>query len=71
MDCDFLDVDYSEVSRALKGGGERVTDPRHLAAAISRGKQYPGPYVIDAIIDPEAAAPIVGFDKPIVEGAYH
>ncbi|MCW5641227.1 MAG: acetolactate synthase catalytic subunit [Rhodoferax sp.] len=71
MDCDFLDVDYSEVSRALKGGGERVTDPSQLAAAIARGKTFPGPYVIDAIIDPEAAAPIVGFDKPIAEGAYH
>ena len=71
MDCDFLDVDYSEVSRALKGGGERVADPSQLAAAIARGKTFPGPYVIDAIIDPEAAAPIVGFDKPIAEGAYH
>lgn len=71
LDCDFLDVDYSEVARALKASGERVTDPAHLAAAIARGRAHLGPYVIDAVIDPEAAAPIVGFDKPIAAGAAH
>lgn len=71
LDCDFLDVDYSEVARALKAAGERVRDPAQLAAAIARGRAHSGPYVIDAVIDPEAAAPIVGFDKPIAAGAAH
>jgi len=71
MDCDFLDVDYSEVARALKCRGERVRDPADLAAAIGRGLAYAGPYVIDAVIDPEAAAPVMGFDKPITADASH
>jgi acetolactate synthase-1/2/3 large subunit len=70
-DCDLLDVDYSEVARALKAAGERVRDPQGLAAAIARGLAYRGPYVIDAVVDPEAAAPIVGFDKPIPADAAH
>ena len=71
LECDFLDIDYSEVAKALKASGERVRDPRQLAAAIARGRAYPGPYVIDATIDPEATAPIVGFDRPIAAGASH
>ncbi|NQW08568.1 MAG: acetolactate synthase catalytic subunit [Alphaproteobacteria bacterium] len=71
LDCDFLDVDYSAVARALKCGGESVDDPADLAAAIGRGRAYAGPYIINAVIDPEAAAPIIGFDKPIPSGASH
>jgi len=71
LECDFLDVDYSEVARALKASGERVTDPAQLAAAIERGRSHLGPYVIDAVIDPAATAPIVGFEKPIEPGAAH
>lgn len=71
LDCDFLDVDYGEVARALKCRGERVRDPAGLQAAIDRGLAYAGPYVIDAVIDPEAAAPIMGFDKPIAADASH
>lgn len=71
LECDFLDVDYSAVARALKCGGESVDDPADLAAAIERGRAYGGPYVINAVIDPEAAAPIIGFDKPIPAGAGH
>ena len=70
-DCDFLDVDYSEVARALKCRGERVRDPAELQPAIQRGLAIRGPYLIDAVIDPEAAAPIMGFNKPIGAGASH
>lgn len=70
-DCDFLDVDYSEVARALKCRGERVRDPAHLQAAIQRGLAIRGPYLIDAVIDPEASAPIMGFNKPIAADASH
>jgi acetolactate synthase-1/2/3 large subunit len=71
LECDFLDVDYSEVARSLKGAGERVTDPAKLGDAIARGRAYAGPYVIDAVIDPEATAPIAGFDRPIAAGTSH
>ena len=71
MDCDFLDVDYSAVARALHCGGEQITDPAELAAALGRGLAYDGPYLINAVIDPEAAAPIMGFDKPVRLGETH
>ena len=71
VECDFLEVDYSEVARALKCSGESVTDPADLVAALGRGLACPGPYVINAVIDPEAAAPIMGFDKPIPADATH
>jgi acetolactate synthase-1/2/3 large subunit len=71
LDCDFLDVDYSAVARNLNCGGERVRDPAALAEAIGRGLAYRGPYLIDAVVDPEAAAPIVGFDKPMAADAGH
>jgi len=71
LDCDFLDVDYSEVARALKCGGECVADPAALADAIRRGVAHDGPYLLDVVIDPEATAPIVGFDKPVPAGASH
>jgi acetolactate synthase-1/2/3 large subunit len=71
QDCAFLDVDYSEVARALKCGGESVTDPSALSDAIARGLAYEGPYLLNVVVDPDAAAPIVGFDKPIPSGASH
>ncbi|MDA1309775.1 MAG: thiamine pyrophosphate-dependent enzyme [Proteobacteria bacterium] len=71
LHCDFLDVDYSEVARALKCGGENVTDPKDLEEAIARGLAYAGPYLLNVVVDPEAAAPIVGFDKPVPAGASH
>jgi len=71
LDCDFLEVDYSEVARALKCRGESVTDPAALPAALARGLACDGPYLINAVIDPEAAAPIMGFDKPIPPDAAH
>ncbi|MCA9985167.1 MAG: hypothetical protein KDE59_12760 [Anaerolineales bacterium] len=71
MDCDFLEVDYSAVARALRCGGELVREPADLAAAIGRGQAYVGPYLINAVIDPEAAAPIMGFNKPVQLGDTH
>ena len=64
IECDLLDVDYSEVARALKCGGERVTEPGAIGAALRRGLAAPGPYVIDVVIDPRAKAPIVGLEAP-------
>lgn len=71
LECDFLDIDYSEVARALKCGGETVSDPADLSGAIARGLVYDGPYLVNAVIDPEATAPIMGFNKPIPVGASH
>ncbi len=70
-ECDFLDVDYSEVARALKCAGERVTDPAEVGAALDRGLTASGPYVIDVVIDPDATAPILGFENVLAAGAVH
>ncbi len=70
-DCDYLDVDYSEVARALKCGGERVAKVADLPAALARGLAYEGPYVVDAVVDPDASAPVLGLERPIAAGAAH
>ena len=70
-ECDFLDVDYSEVGRALKCQGERVTDPGEIQAALKRGLAATAPYVIDVVIDPDATAPIVGFETILAADAAH
>ncbi|MBM6595288.1 thiamine pyrophosphate-binding protein [Microvirga pudoricolor] len=71
LECDFLDIDYSEVARALKCRGERVTDAEEIEAAIARGLSTGGPYVIDVVIDPNATAPIVGFEEILERDAVH
>ncbi|MGQ3028270.1 MAG: thiamine pyrophosphate-binding protein [Ferrovibrionaceae bacterium] len=71
LECDFLDVDYAEVGRALKCGGERVRDPAAVAAALARGMATKGPYVVDVVIDPNATAPIVGMERGIAAGDAH
>jgi acetolactate synthase-1/2/3 large subunit len=64
IECDLLDVDYSEVARALKCGGERVADPGAIGPALQRALAADGPYVVDVVIDPRARAPIVSLESP-------
>ena len=63
IECDLLDVDYSEVARALKCGGERVRNPGDIAPALARGLAAGRPYLIDVVIDPNARAPIVSLES--------
>lgn len=65
-ECDFLDVDFSEVARSLKCSGERVTDPAKIGEALERALSSRGPYVLDVVIDPNAMAPIVGMNPDVV-----
>ncbi|MBF9235310.1 thiamine pyrophosphate-binding protein [Microvirga alba] len=71
LECDFLDIDYAEVGRALKCRGERVADPEAIGAALKRGLSAGGPYVIDVVIDPDATAPIVGFERILESDMVH
>ncbi|EIM72655.1 acetolactate synthase catalytic subunit [Nitratireductor aquibiodomus RA22] len=71
LECDFLDIDYSEVGRSLKCGGERITEAAEINSALKRGLASSGPYVIDAVIDPNATAPIVGFESILGADAVH
>jgi thiamine pyrophosphate-dependent acetolactate synthase large subunit-like protein len=40
-----------------------VTQPGDLSAAIVRGLAHDGPYVLDAVISPDIAAPVPGFER--------
>ncbi|MEQ8895652.1 MAG: thiamine pyrophosphate-binding protein [Roseovarius sp.] len=60
--CDLSNIDHAALAKVLKCDGERVTDPDALAAAMDRGLASKRTYVIDAVIDPEAMAPIIGLD---------
>ncbi len=62
-ECDFLDIDFAAVAHAMQCGGERVTQPSDLAAALARAMAAPGPYLIDAVVDAEVAAPVTGFER--------
>jgi acetolactate synthase-1/2/3 large subunit len=64
IECDLLDVDYSEVARALECGGERVADPGAIGPALERALAADGPYLVDVVIDPRAKAPIVSLESP-------
>ena len=48
---------YDEVVRALGGGGETVTDPRQIGAAIDRAFDAGVPYLVNVITDVNAAYP--------------
>jgi acetolactate synthase-1/2/3 large subunit len=62
-ECDFLDIDFAAVARAMRCGGERVTQPEDLSAALERALAAPGPYLIDAVVSAEVAAPVTGFER--------
>jgi acetolactate synthase-1/2/3 large subunit len=48
---------YDLVSEALGGGGETVTDPAELPAAVRRGLASGQTYVLNVLMDPEVAYP--------------
>jgi len=62
-ECDFLDVDFAAVASAMHCGAERVEKPAELAPALRRGLSSGTPYLIDVVISPDVAAPIVGFER--------
>lgn len=61
--CDLSDIDHGALARVLGCEGERVSTPEALTAALDRGLASKKTYVIDAVIDPEAMAPIIGLDQ--------
>ena len=48
---------YDEVVRALGGGGETVTDPSKVGAALDRAFAAGTPYLLNVITDVDAAYP--------------
>ncbi|WP_193611907.1 acetolactate synthase [Nocardioides lijunqiniae] len=52
---------YDEVVKALGGGGETVTDPRQIGAALDRAFAANVPYLVNIITDVDAAYPRATF----------
>ncbi len=48
---------YDEVVKALGGGGETVTDPTQIGAALDRAFAADVPYLVNVITDVDAAYP--------------
>jgi acetolactate synthase I/II/III large subunit len=48
---------YDEVVKALGGGGETVTDPTQIGAALDRAFASGAPYLVNVITDVDAAYP--------------
>ncbi len=61
-ECDLSDIDYAALAKCLNCAGERVVEAEHFAAAIERGLDCGGVYLIDVVIDENAMAPIIGLD---------
>jgi acetolactate synthase-1/2/3 large subunit len=47
---DFSTLDHAGVARAYGIEGERVEDPAHLASALRKGLEAPGPVLIDVVV---------------------
>ncbi|MDO9456918.1 acetolactate synthase [Nocardioides sp.] len=52
---------YDDVVKALGGGGETVTDPRQIGAALDRAFASGVPYLVNVITDVDAAYPRATF----------
>ena len=51
------ETSYDGVAKALGGAGETVSDPRRIGEALDRAFTANVPYLVNVIIDPEAAYP--------------
>lgn len=60
---DFVDVDYAAVARAFQAEGTRVANVADLRRALGTALERREPTVIDAVIDPDAIAPVTRYDR--------
>ncbi|WP_106281896.1 acetolactate synthase catalytic subunit [Paraburkholderia sp. BL25I1N1] len=56
--CSFGSVDHAAIARATGCFGERVEDPKDIAAALERAIAFNGPAVLDIITDSNAFPPL-------------
>lgn len=61
-ECDLSDIDHAALARSLNCEGERVSEPQKFAEALERALAADRPYLIDAVIDENAMAPIIGLE---------
>ncbi|MEW6271301.1 MAG: thiamine pyrophosphate-dependent enzyme, partial [Thermodesulfobacteriota bacterium] len=53
---DTAPIRYDEIVRAMGGHGELVERPEQIAAALERAATFPGPAVVQVVVDREANA---------------
>ena len=58
-DCDFLDVDFAQIARAMHWHAERIVNPAEVDGCIAAALAADRPTLLDVVVDPEAKAPIV------------
>ena len=58
-ECDFLDVDYAAIARAMHWDAKRIVNPEEIRESLAEALAGDKPCLLDVMIDPEAIAPIV------------
>jgi acetolactate synthase-1/2/3 large subunit len=64
--CHIGPVDHAAIARACGAEGQTVSDATALALALKRAGEYPGPFVIDVITDPDAFPPLTAFESQLI-----
>lgn len=49
--CDLQPIDFAKVAEACGGKGFTVTDPKDCGATLDAALAYPGPVVVDCLVD--------------------
>lgn len=55
---DITGIDWVGFARSMGGDGERIEDPSHIAAAVGRGLDAKGPYLLDLVTDKTRPTPV-------------
>jgi acetolactate synthase-1/2/3 large subunit len=55
---DIPGMDWVAFAKSVGGNGERVERPEDIAAAVNRGLEAPGPYLLDLHIDKTCPTPV-------------
>jgi pyruvate dehydrogenase (quinone) len=50
--CDLQPIDFAAVARACGGAGFTVDDPARCGATLDEALAYPGPALVEAVVDP-------------------
>ncbi|MFD1515231.1 thiamine pyrophosphate-binding protein [Halomarina rubra] len=56
---DFASVDYAQVARGFGCAAERIEDPSRLAGALAEAVDSDRPTLLDVVVDPYAAPPVL------------
>jgi acetolactate synthase-1/2/3 large subunit len=58
MDVEIPQADFVKIARGMGADGIRIERESDVQAALEQAMAFPGPFVVDAIVDPTQLAPI-------------